>query len=161
MNATQAYHEAYKPDKRTTSETNGIRLLQNAAIRQAIDDGRQRMTARNELTQDWVLQRLMALGGFSLDQVATISESGAVKLNSPDDCKELAYLGVNVSQSSSINAEGSSESISINSKNQVRALELLGKHIGMWGEGAASGKSGTDRETLGEKLSGFLDRIAK
>ena len=148
LNATKAYKEVYKTKNDNSAAASAAKLLRNPKILEAIEQGQQETKRRNNLSEDWVIQRLMAIGGFSLTQVATISEYGSVSLKSPDDCPDLAYCGVNVSQSSGEKGD----SLTITSKNQVTALIKLGEHIGMWSDKGKDNEKRRHQEAVSARV---------
>ncbi len=88
-----------------TAYSQGGRLLKNVEIQAAIQAAYQRRSERTELTQDWVLERLEENIDRSLRAVPAIDREG-------NPTGEYTYQG-NVAN---------------------RALELVGKHLGMFKE---------------------------
>lgn len=58
MNATEAYHTVYKPAKRTTSETNGQKLLHNTAIAAYIKKEQDKMSKKLGKTREDIITDL-------------------------------------------------------------------------------------------------------
>lgn len=75
LNAKQAAIRAgYSPK---TAESQGSRLLSNAKVAKAIQDGKEARAARTEITQDRVLQELARLAFFDIRQL--YHEDGRLK----------------------------------------------------------------------------------
>lgn len=101
LNATKAAEEAQYKNPNDL----GWRLLQKPHIQAAIQLGRARMAARNEVDQDWVLSRLKKNVERCMQEAPVLDSSGK-------PTGEYAY----------------------NASAANRALELLGKHLGMFAE---------------------------
>lgn len=102
LNATRAYKSVYKcADK--VAAANGSRLLTNAEIVAAVVKGQEKAIERTEITQDWVLNRLVENVERSMQIKAVLDSHGR-------ETGEYVYQG-NV-------ANG--------------ALTLLGKQLGMF-----------------------------
>lgn len=145
LNATRAYKVAYKSCKKDeTAAQAGSRLLRNVKVKEYIDKRMKDREIRTEITQDKVLQELAAIA-FSngsdfaevVEEVITVNgevvldEEGkpktykTVKLNNTKDLpknKRKAIAGI----------EENKYGISVKSCDKVKALELLGKHLGMF-----------------------------
>ena len=145
LNATRAYKVAYpRVKKDDVAAVNGNRLLRNAKVKEYIDKRMKDREIRTEITQDKVLQELAAIA-FSngsdfaevVEEVITVNgevvldEEGkpktykTVKLNNTKDLpknKRKAIAGI----------EENKYGISVKSADKVKALELLGKHLGMF-----------------------------
>jgi len=103
LNATQAAIRAGYSAK--TAEQQGPRLLGNVGVGVAIQAAKARRTERVEVTQDWVLARLV-------ENVERSMTAAPVRDREGNETGEYVYAG------------------SVANK----ALELLGKHVGMFAE---------------------------
>jgi phage terminase small subunit len=158
-NGLRAAEEAGYKGNYSTLGSIAVENLNKPAIKAAVDAEMAVVTKRNQLDQDWVLKRLMAIAGFQVTDVAEL-RNGSIKLKDQDDVDELGYLGVHsIAKSTSEGDTGSSRSVSITSKNQLKALELLGKHLKMWDENAGRGAEKDDSETVKGRVAGFLGRL--
>lgn len=168
LNATRAYKAAYKSCKKDeTARTNGSRLLTNANIKTYIDERMKERELRTEITQDRVLKELAKIGFANATDYAKIVEKEyEVDKYGSDGAvvgKELKMLTVvelelteNIEESkqaaiSSIKRGANGIEVKLNDK--VKALELIGKHLGMF----------TDKVDItldkSEKLADILDQL--
>lgn len=123
LNATQAAIRAGYSKK--TADRIGAELLGKtwvaAAIREAID----RRQKRVEITQERVLQELAAIAFASGADFAEVSENGSVNII---PTKELAQDKRKAIASIKKGRYGTE----VSTYDKVRALEMLGKHLGMF-----------------------------
>lgn len=139
LNATQAAVRAGYSEK--TARSQGQRMLTNADIQSAIQQAMDKRSRRVEITQDWVLEelrRIASSNGADFARVVTLrsAEDGepplqTVELEDTDDLpaeKRSAIASI----------EQTKFGIKVSSYDRVRALELLGKHLGMF-DGKGSG----------------------
>jgi phage terminase small subunit len=103
FNATAAYQRAGYKAAGHAAEVNASRLLSNAEVQAAIKVGMEALAKRTELTQDWIVERLKENAARAAQAVPVFDREG-----SPTG--EYTYQGSVVN----------------------RALELLGKHKGMF-----------------------------
>ena len=147
LNATRAYKAAYRSCKKDeTARTNGSRLLTNANIKAYIGERMEEREKRTEITQDKVLKELAKIGFANATDYAKIVEKEyEVDKYDSDGAvagKELKTLTVvelelteNIEESkhaaiSSIKRGANGIEVKLNDK--VKALELIGKHLGMF-----------------------------
>lgn len=143
-NATKAAIEAGYSKK--SAQVTGSRLLLNAMIAEALAANTKVVEEKFEITQEKIIQELAVIGFGNLADV--VDEDGNIL-----DSKKAKFLGgYSKSSSNSSGDQGWSESksFSVSGQNKTKALELLGKHIGMWKNGDAG--SGTDKETRAATL---------
>ena len=135
LNASQAYKEAYKPKNSKSAESCSIRLLRNVKIQDAIQAGTRAKSTRNEIDQDWVISRLKAVADGHIGKVCSFEGSKfSLKLSedlSDDDKRCLSSIKKKETQTQF----GGSSEFEVRLREPVRALELLGRHIGMWTDG--------------------------
>ncbi len=111
-----------------TAEVQASRLLSNAKVSAAVDAGRAKAAERAEISQDWILKNLKTVTERCMQVTAVLDRKGQpVFVENADGEAVPAYV---------FNAMGAN-----------RSLELLGKHIGMFGDSL--------------KLSGGVDLNAK
>jgi phage terminase small subunit len=125
LNATRAYKAAYSRCKKDeTASANGSRLLRNAKVENYIRDRMKDREQRTEITQDRVLKELAKIGFADVTDFVTI-EGPFVRVKStaeipPDKIGAIAGI-----------KEGAN-GIEIKLNDKVKALELIGRHQGMF-----------------------------
>lgn len=130
LNATQAaIRSGYSPK---TAEQQGSRLLSNAKVSAEIAERRQRRAERVEVQSDDILRELLRIARTDLSEA--FNENGTLKAvhEMPEDCRR-AIAGIEVEEPR-YNREG--EEIrgvvrKVKFWDKPRALELLGKHLGL------------------------------
>lgn len=127
LNATRAYRVAYPSVKRDeTARANGSRMLTNANVAKYISERIQERQERTEVTQDMVVKELAAIA-FARATDYTEVRSGNVRIKDTDllsDEQIRAIAGIK---------EGAN-GIEIKLNDKEKALELLGRHLGMWND---------------------------
>ena len=122
LNATQAAVRAGYSEK--TAYSMGQRLLKNVEIQAAIAEAMKARSERTEITQDRVLNELAALGFYDVADFAAV-EGGHVVLKEtaiiPKE-KRIAIVAIKEGQSG----------IEVKLADKLRALEMIGKHLGMF-----------------------------
>ena len=129
LNATRAYKLAYPKVKNDESAAAaGARLLRNVKVEQYIQKRMKDREKRTEITQDMVLKELAKIGFADVTDFVTIENKGsykAVQVKSTDDMpgdKLGAIAGIK---------EGAN-GIEIKLNDKGKALELIGRHLGMF-----------------------------
>lgn len=146
LNATRAYKAVYKNVKSDdVAAVNGNRLLRNAKVREYITQRMQEREKRTEITQDKVLNELAMIAfanGSDFAQVVMepIIENGQYVVD-PDTGKLKTYETVRITPTDKL-PEDKKKAIScikegkfgieVATCDKVRALELLGRHLGMF-----------------------------
>lgn len=130
LNATKAAERA-KYSKRTANEQ-GCRLLANVSVQKRIAKLKEERAARTQITQDRVIEELkiLAFSDFR-DYGEIVKEFGIdrLKLNTFKEIKGEATRAIK-SISEKISKDGVQLSFKLHGKTQ--AIELLGKHLGMF-----------------------------
>jgi phage terminase small subunit len=172
LNATRAYKAVYKSCKKDeTARVNGSRLLTNANVAEYIELRMKDRSKRTEITQDWVLNELYAIAKSKGTDYAQIVEEKIIQngqyIIDPDTGQMRTQEVVRITPTDKLQEEkqkaiaGIKEGkygIEISTCDKVRALELLGKHLGMFKDKVeVSGQL----ETGTEKLNSILDQIKK
>lgn len=131
LNATRAYRVAYPNVKKDdTAAVNGSKLLRNTKVAKYIQERMQERQQRTEVTQDRVVQELAAIAFAKATDYVTVKSNGSaavVMIRSTDDLTEeqiRAIAGIK---------EGAN-GIEIKLNDKEKALELLGRHLGMWND---------------------------
>lgn len=133
LNATRAYKAAYPRVKNDeTASVNGSRMLRNAKVEKYINERMKAREKRTEITQDRVLKELAKIAfvnGADFAKVVTReTESGEFQRVEIADTDSLSD---NVKSAIS-GIKETKYGISVESYDKVKALELLGRHLGMF-----------------------------
>ena len=129
FNATRAYKAAYKSCRKDeTANVNGSKLLRNTKVQEYIAEKQQEMQERNNITQDTLIQELAKIALFNIKDI--YNEDGTLKkVTELDDDTAKAISGVKILQKA-----GAMKIILSKTNDKTKALELLGKHLGMFKE---------------------------
>lgn len=143
LNATQAAIRAgYKPK---TARSQGQRLLTNVNIQQYLQQLMDERSERTEITADRVLEELAAIAFSDRTKLAQVGKHGEVNFTPteqlPDEIKKI-IAGI----------ENGKYGTKVTTYDKVKALELLGKHLGLF-------TSGADNSAALEKLDEVLGKI--
>lgn len=148
LNATRAYKVAYPNVKKDdTAAVNGNRLLRNAKVKEYLDERMKEREKRTEITQDKVLEELAAIAFSNGSKYAKVieetvyDENGEVLLDSDGNIVKQKVVDLVLTDELSETDKKAIASIKrgrncieISTCDKVRALELLGKHLGMFKE---------------------------
>lgn len=142
LNATQAAIRAgYSPK---TANEQAAQLLAKLSIQNYLHKRQSERVRRTEITQDRVLQELAAVGFARGTDYAEIAPDGTVRLIPTEQLsgqQRAAVLGIRETR----------DGVEIKLADKVRALELLGKHLGLFSPGAG----------MNEADSNLFERIAE
>ena len=148
LNATRAYKVAYlRCKKDETANVNGSKLLRNAKVQEYISERQKQIEKRTEVTQDMVIKELAAIAFSKASDYAKLKK---MKRNVPVfdgenivDYKEEEYTGIEFTPTDELTEEqkkalsGIKEGkfgIQVDSCDKVKALELLGRHLGIFND---------------------------
>lgn len=146
LNATRAYKAAYpKVKKDEVAAVNGNRLLRNAKVAEYIEERMKDRSKRTEITQDWVLNELYEIAKAKGTDFAQVVEEKIIQngqyVIDPDTGQMKTMEVVRVTPTDKL-PEAKQKAISsikegkygieVGTYDRVRALELLGKHLGMF-----------------------------
>lgn len=148
LNATRAYKVAYPNVKKDdTAAVNGNRLLRNAKVKEYLNERMKEREKRTEITQDKVLEELAAIAFSNGSKYAKVieetvyDENGEVLLDSDGDIVKQKVVDLVLTDELSetdkkaiASIKKGRNGIEISTCDKVRALELLGKHLGMFKE---------------------------
>ena len=125
LNATRAYKEAYpKVKKDEVAAVNGSKLLRNTKVAEYIQKRMDERSQRTEITQDMVLQELAKIGFAKITDFVTI-EGPYVQIKETASMPQ-DKLGVIAGIKEGANG------IEIKLNDKEKALELIGRHLGMF-----------------------------
>lgn len=126
LNATQAAIRAGYSKK--TAGTMAQRLVAKSHIREAIKAAQSRREKRTEITQDRVLNELARVAFGNSRAVMSWGPGGLALRNSDDLTEDEAALVSEVRETTT--RDGGS--LALKTHDKMKALELLGKHLGMF-----------------------------
>ena len=128
LNATQAAIRAgYSP---ITANEQGSRLLVNVSIQIAIAKAMADRSRRTGINQDRVVLELAKIAFVNATDVIDSSDATIRPDATTDDTAAIQSVKVKVIPTK--DGEGIEREIKLNDK--IKALELLGKHLGMWND---------------------------
>lgn len=127
LNATRAYRVAYPNVKKDeTAAAAAARMLRNVKVAKYISDRMKERQERTEVTQDRVVQELAASAFAKATDYVEI-RGGRVVI------KDTSQLEDNQIRAIAGIKEGAN-GIEIKLNDKEKALELLGRHLGMWND---------------------------
>lgn len=127
LNATQAAIRAGYSAK--TADQQGSRMLANVKIKQAVAEKQAQRSKRTGVNQDRVVLELAKVAFAKITDI--VDSNGRIKEDaSPDD---LACIE-SIKYKESDNEYGGSVEREVKIASKLKALELLGKHLGMWSD---------------------------
>lgn len=127
LNATQAAIRSGYSAK--TADVQGSRMLANVKVQQAISEIMANRSKRTGVNQDMVVQELARIAFVKMTDV--VNADGEIRSDASDD--DLACIE-SVKYKRSDTDTGSSEEREVKIASKLKALELLGKHLGMWND---------------------------
>jgi phage terminase small subunit len=151
LNATRAYRAAYPNCKKDSSADAAARkLLGNTRIQTYITERMEERQKRTEITQDMVLQELAAIA-FSkasdyakvVEKQATAEVDGNIIPLVGEDGEPILYRTVELELTDNLTEEQQRalgtikkgrDGLEQKPCDKVKALELLGRHLGMWND---------------------------
>lgn len=127
LNATQAAIRAGYSAK--TADQQGSRMLANVKVQQAIAERMAERSKRTGVNQDRVVLELSKIAFLKMTDV--VDRNGAIKQDASED--DLACIE-SIKYKESDNEYGGSVEREVKVASKLKALELLGKHLGMWND---------------------------
>lgn len=173
LNATRAYKEVYKNCKKDeAAAVNGSKLLRNAKVVEYLDNQMKERENRTKITQDKVLKELAAIAFMDGSQYAKVIEKQAVFTTEDgtrvplcdENGKAVMYQDVEMVLTDELTEEQKKaisgikrgkNGIEVSTCDKVKALELIGRHLGMWKDKVEV--SGIDEEK--SKLDNILNQM--
>lgn len=145
LNATQAALRAgYSPKG---AQRMAVRNMQNPLVQEYLNERREARSKRTQITQDFVLGELMKIATANGTDFASVGKGNRVRLTPTEELppeKRAAVASVKKGR----------DGMEIKTYDKLRALELLGKHLGMF-----DAKSGREEADALEKLDRLLEGI--
>lgn len=127
LNGTQAAIRAGYSAK--TADVQGSRLLGNVKVQQAISQHMAERSKRTGINQDRIVLELAKIALVKMTDV--IDNQGRIKITATDDDLScIEFMKYKASESDT----GSSVEREVKIASKIKALELLGRHLGMWND---------------------------
>lgn len=127
LNATQAAIRAGYSAK--TADQQGSRMLANVKVQAAVSQKMAERSKRTGVNQDRVVLELAKLAFVKMTDI--VDEDGKIREEAKED--DLACIE-SVKYKHSDSDTGYSEEREVKIGSKLKALELLGKHLGMWND---------------------------
>lgn len=125
LNATRAYRKAYPSVRKDeTAAQAGSRMLRNVKVAEYIAERMQARQERTEITQDRVLEELAAIAFARATDYAEVEDDQVI-------IKDTAGLSENQIKAIAGIKQGKF-GIELKLNDKEKALELLGRHLGMF-----------------------------
>jgi phage terminase small subunit len=127
LNATQAAVRAGYSAK--TADQQGSRMLANVKVQQAIAERMAERSKRTGVNQDRVVLELAKIAFVKMTDI--VDSNGKIREDATED--DLSCIeGIKYKHSDTDTGYSVEREVKIGSK--LKALELLGKHLGMWND---------------------------
>lgn len=145
LNATRAYRVAYPSVKKDeTAAAAATRMLRNVKVAAYIQERMQERQKRTEITQDRVLQELAAIAFAKATDYAEIkNECVRIKDTAELDEQQVRALA---------GIEEGKFGIKVKLNDKEKALELLGRHLGMFKDKLEVSGLEEEKKKLGDIL---------
>lgn len=168
FNASKAYKAAgYNPKKPGSANAAASRLLSRVNIQQAIKEQmfheEQKLENDYEISKDRIRRELALIGFSNLKKLATWKDNKVVLIDSDkmEDDHAAALKGMSRSESNSSGSESDShsESFSFTLHDKVKALELLGKSVGLFDGSGDQDKDSEDQSNIEDEVSRTIEKL--
>lgn len=143
LNATQAAIRAGYNAK--TARSQGSTLLTNPNVSAYIQRLREEQKKRSQITSDWVIQQLVDIATADAGDYTRIDSKGGIKYTPTDSLSKAQRSAI-----SSI--EPTMAGPKIKTYDRIRALELIGKHLGIFEQVKGSEPNVEDLSPLADML---------
>lgn len=145
LNAVQAAVRAGYSEK--TARKNGYLLLKKPGVAEAVREAMAQRGERVQITQDMVLRELAAIGFAMVTDHTNVSGDGQIRVVPTAELTEeqrRAIASIKVSR----------YGVQVSNYDKVKALELLGKHLGLF-----CGREGACPEEENDLLERLVDDL--
>ncbi|PJZ00371.1 terminase small subunit [Bacillus vallismortis] len=136
LNATQSYIRAgYKANSEAVAGVEGHKLLKNPKIEQAISEAMEKRSKRTNITADRVLNQLAKYAFADIRDLMTWNEeTGRITLLPPDQIDGSIITELTQTVTEVPYGEEMMDKVTTKVKrgDPLKALELIGKHLGMF-----------------------------
>lgn len=149
LNATAAAKRAGYSEK--TACEQAARLLANVKVQTAVQEAEQARQERTEITQDMVLREMSKLAFFDIRKM--FDKNGKpLDISALDADTAAALVGLDVQDVTDNDGNYVGFVKKYKMADKIRALELLGKHLGAWEPRDKQQTAVEDLAALAEKL---------
>lgn len=149
LNATAAAKRAGYSEK--TACEQAARLLANVKVQTAVQEAEQARQERTEITQDMVLHEMSKLAFFDIRKM--FDKNGKpLDISALDADTAAALVGLDVQDVTDNDGNYIGFVKKYKMADKIRALELLGKHLGAWEPRDKQQTAVEDLTALAEKL---------
>lgn len=137
LNATRAYKVAYSRCKKDeTANVNGSKLLRNTKVQEYISKKQKEIEKRTEVTQDMVIKELAKIAFLDIRKLYT--ENGQLKNIADIDSETVGAISsletLEEYDGYGDNREKIGDTQKVKLLDKTKALELLGKHLGIFND---------------------------
>lgn len=136
LNATQAYILANPRSNKKTAGISGHLLMRNSNVRSAIEKRIDERSAKSENTQQRILDELKAIAFSDIRKIFT-DKNDLKKIHDLDNETAAAVSSIDV-EDSHVGKGKFATTKKVKLHDKMRALQMLGKHHGMFKENEAS-----------------------
>ena len=144
LNATEAYKVAYpKCKKDETARANSSRLLTNDNVKEYIEEQMKEREKRTKVTQDMVINELKAIAFSNATDFASVKGNAVIISDTDKLSKDTKKAIVSIKEGKN--------GIEVATASKLQALELLGRHLGMF----------KDRVEISKPTSETIEEIDK
>ena len=145
LNATRAYRVAYPSVKKDeTAAQAGSRMLRNVKVAAYIQERMEERQKRTEITQDRVLEELAAIAFAKATDYAEV-KGECVKIKDTDTLDEQQIRAI-------AGIKEGKYGIELKLNDKEKALELLGRHLGMFKDKLEVSGLEEEKKKLGDIL---------
>ena len=125
LNATQAATRAGYSAK--TAYSMGQRMLKKVELQEYIFNLQKKRSERTEITADKVIEELAAIAFSDRTKIASVNANGTVDIAATDTLPDEIRKTISCIKEGKFGVE-------VSSYDKIKALELLGRHLGMFTE---------------------------
>lgn len=151
LNATAAAKRAGYSEK--TACEQAARLLANVKVQAAVQSAMQEREKRTEITQDMVLRETAKLAFFDIRKMFD-NNGKPLDISKLDDDTAAALVGLDVQDIADPDGDYVGYVKKYKMADKIKALELLGKHVGAFDRQDKQQTAVEDLTALAEKLRG-------
>lgn len=149
LNATQAAIRAgYKANKKNTYEVIGYQLLQKTSVFETINKAMAERSKRTGINQDRVIMELAKIALLNPNDVINTEDASVLKNACKDDTACIQSVKVKITEGKN----GTTTEREVRFGDKVKALELLGRHLGMFKDKVEVSGMDKQKDTLNSIL---------